>query len=100
MNPKWKIVNVRIRIMSAEGILGYASCGLDLGNGNGERGDLFLNNIGIRRDDMDGKLFLSYPKTESRGGKSFTVWQPDSPELRLAIEDAVLGMFANLVGGR
>lgn len=99
MSQRWKIVNVKIRIVTeADGLVGYASCGLDLGSGL-ERGDLYLNNITVRRDHNGGELFLTYPKSDSRGGRLYNVWEPDGPELRVAIENEVLGVFASLPRG-
>ncbi len=68
MSQRWKIVNVKIRIVTeADGLVGYASCGLDLGSGL-ERGDLYLNNITVRRDHNGGEVFLSPPESVYRGG--------------------------------
>ena len=85
-----EISEVRIRPVSdgRGGLVAFASC---------RYGDVYLNDIAIRRDDT-GHLFLTFPRKLSAKGRPHPLHYPIHREAAQQFEEAIIGEIEVLLG--
>ncbi len=84
------ITEVRIRPVpdGRDGLVAYASC---------RYGDVYLNDIAIRRDDT-GHLFLTFPRKLSSKGRPHPLHYPIHQEAAEQFDAAIIGEIERLLG--
>ena len=85
------ITEVRIRPIpnGKDGLVAFASC---------RYGDVYLNDIAIRRDDT-GHLFLTFPRKLSSTGRPHPLHHPIHREAAELFDAAIIGEIERLLGG-
>ncbi|MDZ4803387.1 MAG: hypothetical protein SGI90_00820 [Candidatus Eisenbacteria bacterium] len=86
-----EISEVRIRPVpnGTDGLVAYASC---------RYGSVLLNDIAIRRDELSGRLFLTYPRKLASTGKPHPLHHPIDRETADLFEVAIIDQIRQLVG--
>ncbi|MBC8191614.1 MAG: septation protein SpoVG family protein [FCB group bacterium] len=81
-----KITEIKIRLAAKDEpqLIGFASLVLD--------GNLYLNNIAIRRKP-DGTIYLSFPRYRTGGGNEYPYFKPISKGSYDEIKQALIQSF-------
>lgn len=101
--PAYYVHNIKIRLVGEvdDDIIGYA--GLSIGIWKGGEGDIYLNDIAIKRRHGTGERFIDFPKSWG-GGTKHAVWKPANnamyEALRKPIIEALDKMIEGAKGGR
>ena len=77
--------------LKLSGLLGWAACEVD--------GRWRLGGIAVRRTRADARTVVSFPTHRDRRGQEWPYVCPLTPEIRAAVERAILAHVGSSVGG-
>lgn len=86
------VSNVKVRMTASKDPkepIAWASCVVD--------NSLSLSNIAIHENKKDGSFRLVYPAKKSSSGKKYYFYNPTNEDTRLALEDAILDRFEEML---